>query len=107
MVAITVANGKDAVLAALEKFRQDDQLTRANCADFIERMDANTGMVIQLLHGTIEHPGDLLKDAVILMNEGAILHQVQIGDFYRKVERPQKPDPEWASKDSWDRKFKE
>lgn len=105
--AITVANGKEKVLEKLEKYRQDDLITRADMATFIAKMEANTGSVIQLHHGTIVYPGDLLKDGLILMNEGVILHQMNIGDFYRTSNTPPpSPDkPKWSDGINWDRKF--
>jgi len=105
--AITVANGKEAVLAKLEQYRQDDLITRAQMADFIAKMETNTGSVIQLHHGTIVHPGDLLKDGLILMNEGVILHQINIGDFYRldKDPKPTSDKPKWSDGINWDKKF--
>jgi len=107
VTAITVANGREDVLAKLEKYRMNDLLTRSEMAVFIAKMDANTGSVIQLHHGTIQYPGDLLKDGLILMNEGQILHQVNIGDFFRKNDRPNTtPDkPTWSDGINWDRKF--
>lgn len=104
--AITVANGKDAVLEKLEKYRQDDLITRADMANFIAKMESNTGSVIQLHHGTIVYPGDLLKDGLILMNEGVILHQINIGDFYRVSGTPPSPDKgKWSEGINWDKKF--
>lgn len=101
-----VANGKDKVLEKLEKYRQDDLITRADMSTFIAKMDANTGSVIQLHHGSIVHPGDLIKDGLILMNEGQILHQINIGDFYRISDKPSSPDKgKWSEGINWDRKF--
>lgn len=104
---IVVANGKEAVLAKLEKYRQDDLITRAQMADFIAKMETNTGSVIQLHHGTIVYPGDLLKDGLILMNEGVILHQINIGDFYRLSgdPKPSSDKPKWSDGINWDKKF--
>lgn len=107
--AITVANGKDQVLEKLEKYRQDDLITRADMANFIAKMDANTGSVIQLHHGSIVYPGDLIKDGLILMNEGQILHQINIGDFYRLSDKPETPSDKskWSDGINWDKKFNE
>jgi hypothetical protein len=106
-LSVTVANGEELVRKALENFRQNDYLTRAHVAEFIEKMGENKSDVIQLHHGTVQHPGDLFRDEVILMNEGVVLHRVPIGDYYRKQERPVTNKPEWSKEINWDRKFKD
>lgn len=105
---VTVANDKPAVLKTLEDYRQRDLITRAQMATFIEKMEANQSGVIQLHHGCIVHPGELLRDELFLMNEAVILHQVHIGDFYRKNDsvKPNEGEAKWSDGINWDRKFK-